>query len=111
MLTDFKSKQTEILQEIKATDVSILHPTLDRSELCKALVAQYLSHDGYNETAKAFAREVRSEELALRGPGRQRFSLELYLAGVDDSDAAHRQRKFICQLSNSNHREQNTKNI
>lgn len=87
-------KREEISDEIAAADVSILHPSLDKASLCKALVAQYLSHDGYNDTAKAFAQEVRREEAGLRAISRDsKFAVDAYLAADDDVDAAHRQGK------------------
>lgn len=73
-------------------DVRLLHPVLSRSDLCKALVAQYLSHDGYNETAKAFTSEVRTESSALSGNAKS--DLDLYFAAEEDHDAAHRQRTY-----------------
>lgn len=80
------------MDEIRAADlVSNLHPTLNRDELCKALVAQYLSHDGYVETARAFAREVRAEATVLRGSHESK--LEGYLSVEEDHDAMNRQRK------------------
>lgn len=71
--------------------MSNLHPTLNKDELCKALVAQYLSHDGYVETARAFASEVRAEATALRGS--PELKLEGYLSVEEDHDAVNRQRK------------------
>lgn len=70
----------------------MLHPTLDKDDLCKALVAQYLSHDGYVETARAFAGEVRAEAIALRG--RPEPKLENFLSVDEDHDATNRQRMF-----------------
>ena len=64
-----------------------LHPTADESILLKELVAQFLVHDGYIETAKAFAAEVQTETSALgdsttiNGPAME-----------DDLDALNRQR-------------------
>ena len=85
------------MDEINAADlVSNLHPTLNRDELCKALVAQYLSHDGYVETARAFAREVRAEATVLRGPHESK--LEGYLSVEEDHDAMNRQRKRVPQF-------------
>ena len=79
------------MDEINAADVSNLHPTLNKDELCKALVAQYLSHDGYVGTARAFAREVRTEATVLRGSHESK--LEGYLSVEEDHDAMNRQRK------------------
>ena len=82
-----------IQNEIDKAKVSVLHPTLNKDDLCKALVAQYLSHDGYVETAKAFASEVRAESTALRGSPEPK--LEGYLSMEEDQDATNRQRMFI----------------
>lgn len=81
-----------IREEINAADISNLHPTLKKDDLCKALVAQYLSHDGYAETAKAFATEVRAEAINLRGAPESQ--LEPYLSVEEDRDAMNRQSMF-----------------
>ena len=95
--TDFRAflkvKQRErqgIVDEINNADASNLHPTLNKDDMCKALVAQYLSHDGYVEAARAFAGEVRAEATALRG--RSDPTLEGYLSVEEDHDAMNRQR-------------------
>ena len=54
-------------------------------------MAQYLSHDGYVETARAFASEVRAEAKALRGTPESK--LESYLSMEEDQDAVNRQRE------------------
>ena len=54
-------------------------------------MAQYLSHDGYVETARAFANEVRAEARALKGTPEPK--LEGYLSMEEDHDAMNRQRK------------------
>ena len=88
-----RQRERETIQnEIGRANVSTLHPTLKRDDLCKALVAQYLSHDGYIETARAFAAEVRAESTALKGAPEPK--LEGFLSMEEDHDAAHRQRKF-----------------
>ena len=55
-------------------------------------MAQYLSHDGYVETARAFANEVRAEARALKGTPEPK--LEGYLSMEEDHDAMNRQRKI-----------------
>ena len=87
----WQRERRSILEEIRAVDVSNLHPTLNKDELCKALVAQYLSHDGYVETARAFANEVRAEAKMLKGTPESK--LEGYLSVEEDHDAMNRQRK------------------
>lgn len=90
---DMRQREKQhIHNEIDKTNVSTLHPTLGKEDLCRALVAQYLSHDGYVETAKAFASEVRAESTALTG--RPEPKLEDYLSMEEDHDAMHRQRAF-----------------
>ena len=87
-----QGKRQEIGNEIQKADVSALHPALNREDLSRALVAQYLSHDGYVETAQAFAQEVQRDSGALKdGPN---SSIDSFLAVEDDRDAAHRQRKL-----------------
>lgn len=88
-------RKNQIFDEIKEADISTLHPTLGKDDLCKALVAQYLSHDGYVETAQAFAEEVRSETAALRVSPES--PVDSYLAVEEDHDAANRQRESIKQ--------------
>lgn len=78
-------------KDIQSANVRRLHASLNKEQLSKALVAQYLSHDGYNETAKAFAQELRTENNSLYGTPHS--SLDPYLAAVEDCDAAHRQSK------------------
>lgn len=91
ILTDILKRERQgIVDEINSADVSNLHPILTKDDLCKALVAQYLSHDGYVETAKAFASEVRAENTALRGSSES--PLDGYLAVEEDHDTARRQR-------------------
>ncbi|KAL9103747.1 MAG: hypothetical protein Q9163_001251 [Psora crenata] len=80
-----------ILGEINSADTSIIHPTLDKEEICKALVAQYLSHDGYVATGQAFAEEVRRETTALKGTPES--PIDGYLAVEEDHDAVKRQRQ------------------
>lgn len=92
MLTRLQRERQSIVDEINAADVSNLHPTLNKDEICKTLVAQYLSHDGYVETTRAFAREVRAEATALRGAPNPK--LEGYLSVEEDHDATNRQRKI-----------------
>ena len=87
-----KRKKQDILEQVDATDISALQPTLDRDNLTKALVAQYLSHDGYVETAQAFAEEIRRENTALKGSPQS--LIDGFLAVDEDRDAANRQREF-----------------
>lgn len=77
-----------ILSEINATSTASLQPPLDEATLLQELVAQFLTQDGYYETARAFAEEVRQESVTLES-GQSR-SLFQYEPG-EDIDAANRQ--------------------
>lgn len=85
-----KNEKADIGKEINSADVSKIYPPLDENSLLKELVAQFLAHDGYVETRKAFAEEVLVEEGTLKS-GRA-TTLDNY-AVEEDSDAVNRQRK------------------
>src|SRR6266536_4981689 len=76
------------MEEINQTDVSILSPPLNERQLIHRLIAQYLAHDGYVDTAKAFANEVRAENKALTGGNTADMK---DLEPEEDHDAANRQ--------------------
>ena len=78
--------------EIAATSVASLHPPLNETSLIQALVAQYLAHDGYVETARAFGEEVRTETIALQC-GRR--SSAKGPETREDFDAVNRQRGYL----------------
>jgi hypothetical protein len=60
-----------IQAEINATSTDTLQPPLNESALLQELVAQFLAHDGYVETARAFAEEVATETTALQNGQRE----------------------------------------
>ena len=74
---------------------------MDEDSLIHALVLQYLSHDGYIETAKAFAAEVHDERQALQLDGKK--SVNALNLVKEDVDAVNRQRTYfrssICDIS------------
>ncbi|SZF03976.1 unnamed protein product [Blumeria hordei] len=84
-----KCERCLIENEVKLASTSNLSPPLRETELIQALVLQFLVHDGYVETARAFATEIETEKRALNLdpatviPG---FCIQ------DDEDATHRQR-------------------
>lgn len=84
-----KHEKLSIGNEINATDVSKLHPNLDENALLKELVAQFLAHDGYVETAKAFAEEVQAEVGTLKSGSTDYFD---NFDVEEDIDAVNRQR-------------------
>jgi len=79
-----------IRQQVEGTSTAKLAPPLSETELIQALVLQFLTHDGYVESARAFAEELQSEKRALN------LDPNAIMNGVDvkeDEDAEHRQRK------------------
>lgn len=85
-----KQEKNQLRDLISMTSVTHLQPPLDERELIQKLVAQYLAMDGYVETARAFAREVRDDAVALAtgsGDGTAAPDLE----PVEDMDAVNRQ--------------------
>jgi len=85
------AEQDSVNKEIAKTKTSTLRPPLDESSLIQELVAQFLAHDGYVETARAFAEEVRREKQSLNNA--LPAAIQAGAAERDDTDAVHRQRK------------------
>ncbi|KAK0116986.1 hypothetical protein ONS96_012827 [Cadophora gregata f. sp. sojae] len=90
-MTDFEKQQErkQIRQQIEMTSTEKLAPPMSETDLIQSLVLQFLTHDGYVETARAFAEEVYSEKRALS------LDPNAIIEGVDvkeDEDAGHRQR-------------------
>ncbi|OAP64520.1 hypothetical protein AYL99_00492 [Fonsecaea erecta] len=83
------SEQVKVSREIAKAKVTSLRPQRDENTLIQELVAQFLAHDGYVETAKAFAEEMRREKQSLNNalPPTTSTARER-----DDTDAVHRQR-------------------
>ncbi|GLA37714.1 hypothetical protein AnigIFM63309_004666 [Aspergillus niger] len=84
-----KKEKSLIHSEIALTSTANLQPPLDESGLLQELVAQFLAHDGYVETARAFAEEVAAESTALEN-GRQ-APLKKYEV-EEDVEAINRQK-------------------
>ncbi|PQE25365.1 SPRY domain-containing protein [Rutstroemia sp. NJR-2017a BBW] len=94
LMEDFAKELTQrekahIRNEISSTSTVKLSPPLNETELIQSLVLQFLSHDGYVDTARAFAQEVHSEKSALNMDPRVAIP-EFDVA--EDEDAGHRQR-------------------
>jgi hypothetical protein len=80
----------EVLQYLTSSRTSELAPPLNETELIQSLVLQFLTHDGYVETARAFVDEIHSEKKALSlDPNAIIHGWEV----KEDEDAGHRQRK------------------
>ncbi|PBP20465.1 hypothetical protein BUE80_DR008805 [Diplocarpon rosae] len=91
LMADYKEQREkkQIKQQIEATNTANLAPPLSETELIQALILQFLSHDGYVETARSFAEEIYEEKKALN------FDPSTIVPGPDvreDEDAGHRQR-------------------
>ncbi|KAL2264727.1 hypothetical protein VTJ83DRAFT_7237 [Remersonia thermophila] len=84
-----KKQQDMIDNEIRLADTSRLLPGLSETSLIQELVLQFLQHDGYVETARAFAEELEAEKSALRLDPSEPFKA---FNIRDDEDAHNRQR-------------------
>ncbi|KAI2601727.1 SPRY-domain-containing protein [Hypoxylon sp. NC1633] len=85
-----EKEQARIKAAISKTSIErLVSPPMGETELIQQLVLQFLQHDGYVETARAFAEEIHSEKQALQIDQRKP------VPGInirDDEDAHHRQR-------------------
>ena len=84
-------EEAAVNREIAAAKTSLLRPGFDENSLIQELVAQYLAHDGYVETAKAFMEETTREKNALNSatPGNTEKP-----STTDNIEATHRQSRF-----------------
>lgn len=60
-----EQERQRIMRDVNKTDVSALHPPDDEDSLVHKLIGQYLAHEGYVETARAFARDVHEQQQSL----------------------------------------------
>ncbi|KAG6123350.1 hypothetical protein E4U13_007266 [Claviceps humidiphila] len=82
-------QRNKIQAEIQSTDASILEPGMGETDLIHALILQFLQHDGYVETARAFAEDIKEQKEALN------LDPNVTIEGInirDDKDAHNRQR-------------------
>ena len=79
------------MKQILETDTSRLEPGLNETDLIHTLVMQFLQHDGYIETARAFADDlkVQNDALTAQNPTRRPPGMDIR----DDEDANNRQSK------------------
>jgi len=89
-LSNCQQKQQKMISEsINNASTDKLAPPLKETELVQQLVLQFLQHDGYVETARAFAEEIHAEKLALNlDPSNEVEGINI----KDDEDANNRQR-------------------
>ncbi|KAI1140323.1 SPRY domain-containing protein [Hypoxylon sp. FL0543] len=85
-----KREQAKIKAAINRSNIEkLVSPPMGETELIQQLVLQFLQHDGYVETARAFAEEIHAEKQALQiDPRAQVPGINIR----DDEDAHHRQR-------------------
>lgn len=83
-----EQERQAIFSDIGKTDVTSLHPPDDESLLIHSLIGQYLAHEGYVGTAKAFAQDISEQQQAFQ-PDRPPA---LTLSTEDDIHAINRQK-------------------
>ncbi|KAK2736428.1 hypothetical protein FQN57_000761 [Myotisia sp. PD_48] len=84
-----KSEKITVQMDVQSTAISALHPLSTETEFMHQLISQYLAHDGYVETARAFFTEIQDETRALQSIGQTPMKEgEL----KDDIDAINRQK-------------------
>jgi hypothetical protein len=77
-----------IRNQINKADVKTLHPPDDENTLIQKLVSQYLAHEGYVETSKAFSADVRTRAESFAATGSELPPLN----GEDDVQTMNRQK-------------------
>lgn len=60
-----EQERQAIFEEISKTNVASLHEPDDENALIHNLIGQYLAHEGYVETAKAFSRDVQEKQESI----------------------------------------------
>ena len=86
-----KEQREKVVKQILDTDTSRLEPGLNETDLIHTLVMQFLQHDGYIETARAFAEDLKVQNDALSSnPSRRPPGINIR----DDEDANNRQSKW-----------------
>jgi hypothetical protein len=81
-------ERRHIRNQINQADVKNLHPPDDENTLIQKLVSQYLAHEGYVETSKAFAADVRTRAESFAATGSEVPAL----GGEDDVQTMKRQK-------------------
>ncbi|CEJ94716.1 hypothetical protein VHEMI10231 [[Torrubiella] hemipterigena] len=84
-----REQKKNIQQQIMEADTSSLEHGMGETDLIHNLVMQFLQHDGYVETARAFAEDLRIQNEALRSTSNNAKST---ISLRDDEDANNRQR-------------------
>ncbi|KAI5785931.1 concanavalin A-like lectin/glucanase domain-containing protein [Geopyxis carbonaria] len=85
-----KMEKARTYHAIHRHSTTKLCPELDETALIQALVSQYLTHDGYVDTARAFAKDIYHERQALDSTSGRSNTHPLDPKG--DTDAVNRQK-------------------
>ncbi|KAF3921520.1 hypothetical protein AA313_de0200833 [Arthrobotrys entomopaga] len=83
-----KAERQNVYDEINSIPVDNVCPPLDEAALIQSLIASYLQHDGFVETAKAFAQDLQAEQTALNS---NTTDLTRTVELMEDKDAIRRQ--------------------
>lgn len=83
-----EQERRAILGEIAKADVKDLHPPDDENALIHNLIGQYLAHEGYVETAKAFTKDIQEQQQSFSEDSRP----PRLTSDEDDIHALQRQR-------------------
>lgn len=83
-----EQERKSVMDDIRKTDATTLHPPDHESTLIHNLIGQYLAHEGYVETAKAFAMDVNAQQQSLSSEAK----LLQLPNSEDDVHAANRQK-------------------
>ncbi|CAK3752191.1 hypothetical protein DOTSEDRAFT_70504 [Lecanosticta acicola] len=83
-----EQERQSIFDDISRASVASLHEPDDENALVHNLIAQYLAHEGYVETAKAFSRDVQEKQEAFVDQSRSSHANN----EDDDVHAVNRQR-------------------
>jgi Ran-binding protein 9/10 len=85
-----QSEIEAVSRDISKARVSSIYGHRDENSLIQELVSHFLAHDGYVETAKAFAEEMRTEKQSLNNVVPTNSAVPV---DRDETDAEYRQRR------------------
>lgn len=85
------AERKTIRAEVNRADVLSLHPPDDENVLIHKLISQYLAHEGYVETSRAFAADIQEQQAITNGAAASSNSLPSE-ANDEDMHAVHRQK-------------------
>jgi Ran-binding protein 9/10 len=92
-----KASRETVQAEIAKAKTTTLRPGLSEDSLIQQLVAQYLAHDGYVETAQAFTKELAKEREALSNASKGSAAAQ---STFEETEAVFRQRELFHTCGN-----------